>query len=412
MIKTAYEFSDFADEIFKDIFSMEYINDIIYGHPERLSELQPVLKLLDIDLTPHIVLTIVFDNFWAVCENKNNACRYRLKRKLLNHTRGVLRNRMKGVASSLIGTDKVVLLLDCGERSPEAAEQYARHCAVEIMKAVNKQGEFSVSIGISNYCGVPVHLWRAYEQSFRSLENSFQMGNGQILTYSPPLSKTDRELAKFDQEQIIRDFITALSTKNQEACLNTLNDFTAKLALQNADASYTKSLIVIILSELAGYCIRIGLDSTELSEKIIVIVNDIFKADTMNAIKQETLSFLYYLSGKITNKPLGNGILDVARAYIEQYFKDDISLTQVAGLCGYSPAYFSRCFKECFGINFVQFLMRTRLKNARLLLKDSDLSVAEIWGKTGFQSLSYFSTAFKKEVGMTPNQYRDVQKRL
>lgn len=396
----------FTHETFKDVLSMEYINDIIFGHPERLRELQPIFNLMDIDLTPHIVLTIIFDNFWTICENRDNAYRYRLKRALLNHTRKAMACKMNGVATSLIGTDKVVALLDCGERCAGEAESYAEVCANRILEVINKQTDFSVSIGISNYCSQPSLLCRAYEQSFRSLENSFQMGRGQILKFHPSLSKINSELSSSIQKYFKRELIIAVSTQNKEQCINTLNDLSARLALQNAGASYTKSLVIVILSEIAKYCVRLGLDSGEISEKIILIVSDLFKADTMNEIKEEALSFLFCLSEKIKSAPSGNGRLDIAKAYIEQYYINNLTLSDIADLCGYSTSYFSRSFKEAFGINFVQYLMQTRLDHAKRLLKETDLGIAEICEKTGFQSISYFSSTFKREVGLTPNQFR------
>lgn len=105
-----------AAEMFKDILSMEYIHDLIYGHLERLTKLQPMFGLMEIEINPQIILTIVYDDFWTICEHHHNSYRYKMKRNLLNRTREVLRLGMKGIATTLIGTDKVVVVLDCGGR--------------------------------------------------------------------------------------------------------------------------------------------------------------------------------------------------------------------------------------------------------------------------------------------------------
>lgn len=398
-------------DILKDVLSGEYINDLIYGHPERLNELMPMFQELQIDVTPHIVLIIVPDHFWTVCEKKDNTYRYQLKRNILNSTRQVMKKEMKGVAASLIGTDKVVVLLDCENRCDSNAEDYAKSCALKIQAAVQKRTGLSVSIGVSRYCSTANALWQAYEQSFRALESSFQMGDGQILHCVTPMAEAAGELNNSEQAKIKQEMVIAVSTQNKESCVNILNHLTARLALQNASESYTKSLLVITLSDIASYCITLGLNSLEISEEIVRIVNGIFKADTLTEVKKEALAFLYYLQNKTGSADTDMSFFNIAIAYMKQYYMEPLSLQEVAGLCGYSTAYFSRCFKEQSGVNFVQYLMKIRIGNAKKLLKDSELNIAEICEKTGFQSLSYFSTAFKKECGKTPQQYRyEIQK--
>lgn len=395
-----------SSDLFRDILSMEYVHDLIYGHLERLSELRPVFGLLGFELEPDIVLTAVIDNFWTICENRDNSHRYRLKRLLLNQTRAVMSRGMKGVATTLIGTDKVVILLDCGGRTGEAAENYAESCAEQIRAETGQATGFSVSVGVSDYCPNKALMWKAYEQSFRALESSFQAGNGRVLRYKRPETAA-AESGRPEQEQIKRQLIIAVSTQDERACGEALARFMSSLSLLNISESYVKSRCVILLSDIAKYAMRLGLDSEKLSEKIILIVNQIFKAGTMEEMQREMLCFLLELSERLrSGRDVGKDIMDVARAYIQQYFADDLTLQGMADLCGYSTAHFSRCFKERFNIKFVQFLMQVRLENAKHLLGNSDRGIAEISEKSGFRNLSYFSSAFKRETGMTPNQYR------
>lgn len=394
-----------AAEMFKDILSMEYIHDLIYGHLERLSQLQPMFHLMEIDLNPQIILTIIYDDFWTICEHRHNSYRYRLKRILLNKTREVLRQEMRGIATTLIGTDKVVVVLDCGGRKETAAEDYAEECAGKIRDYLIRETGYSVSVGVSDFCARADFLWRAYEQSFRALEHSFQKGKGQILHYRQSVPVYGDEGAP-ESEQISHDLIIAVSLKNEEYGKGVLERFMNLTISRNMGATYVKSLAVTVLSELSQYCMRIGIDSAELSGKLIQIVNQIFKATTVKDIKEEMQSFLEFTRKKVRELSDGGGVLDIAKAYIEQYYMLDLDLEKVASLCGYSSSYFSRSFRKYFGINFVQYLQQVRLDNAKQLLKTSSLTVAEISERTGFQSLSYFSTIFKRETGMAPNQYR------
>jgi AraC-like DNA-binding protein len=66
----------------------------------------------------------------------------------------------------------------------------------------------------------------------------------------------------------------------------------------------------------------------------------------------------------------------------------------------------SEKFKHVTGINFVDYVARTRFDKARELLADGDLRVSEIAFEVGFQSLSQFNRVFKKLSGKSPTEFR------
>jgi AraC-like DNA-binding protein/ligand-binding sensor protein len=95
-----------------------------------------------------------------------------------------------------------------------------------------------------------------------------------------------------------------------------------------------------------------------------------------------------------------------ARGYIRDHFGDELSLAAVAKIVNMSASYFSEKFKEATGINFVEYVARTRVEKARNLLQNPNLRISEIAFDVGFQSLSQFNRAFKKVAGQSPRDYR------
>jgi AraC-like DNA-binding protein len=83
-----------------------------------------------------------------------------------------------------------------------------------------------------------------------------------------------------------------------------------------------------------------------------------------------------------------------------------MSLGAVAQIVNMSATYFSEKFKEMTGINFVEYVARTRVEKARNLLLNPNRRVSEVAFEVGFQSLSQFNRAFKKMVGESPRDYR------
>ena len=96
-----------------------------------------------------------------------------------------------------------------------------------------------------------------------------------------------------------------------------------------------------------------------------------------------------------------------AKEYINQHFENSaLSLESTAESLQVSPVYLSRIIKQELGVSFVQLVTGKRMKKAVHLLQTTDQTILSIAEAVGYESQHYFSTAFKKAVGMSPNQYR------
>lgn len=96
-----------------------------------------------------------------------------------------------------------------------------------------------------------------------------------------------------------------------------------------------------------------------------------------------------------------------AREYINKHYASgDISLSSTASYVGISPNHLSMVFSRETGENFVEYLTRIRLEKAKQLLQNTAMKSAEIAFEVGFSDPHYFSHIFKKNVGLSPREYR------
>lgn len=101
----------------------------------------------------------------------------------------------------------------------------------------------------------------------------------------------------------------------------------------------------------------------------------------------------------------GRGRTLPAIAYVAAQFDSKITLDQAAALCRLSTYQFCRVFKQEQGESFGQYLLHYRLQRACERLMGGDVLAKEVAYSVGFNDLSYFTWAFKRQVGVCPSQY-------
>ncbi len=96
-----------------------------------------------------------------------------------------------------------------------------------------------------------------------------------------------------------------------------------------------------------------------------------------------------------------------AKKFIDENFADpDICLRSVAQEVNFSPNHFSTVFSQDCGMTFIEYLTQVRVSQAKKLLKSTDKKSADIAYEVGFNDPHYFSFIFKKEVSLSPREWR------
>lgn len=85
---------------------------------------------------------------------------------------------------------------------------------------------------------------------------------------------------------------------------------------------------------------------------------------------------------------------------------NDISIQDIADELGISRYHLCRVFKESQGMTLLEYIAEIRMRHAKQLLEETDLSVSEVARQVGFNNVTYFHKRFKQSFGITPNQIR------
>ncbi|MDY0393886.1 helix-turn-helix domain-containing protein [Virgibacillus halophilus] len=92
--------------------------------------------------------------------------------------------------------------------------------------------------------------------------------------------------------------------------------------------------------------------------------------------------------------------------YINQNYRDDITLDKLAEAGHLNKYYLGHIFKQDIGVSPIEYLNQVRIREARKLLETTNYSIADIAAFIGFSSQSFFAQSFKRQTGTTPTRYR------
>lgn len=96
----------------------------------------------------------------------------------------------------------------------------------------------------------------------------------------------------------------------------------------------------------------------------------------------------------------------LVRRYIDNHFKENLTLDQLARLAHVNKYYLSHSFRREFGTSPISYLISRRIEESRFLLRETDHTLSLIAEILGFSSLSYFSQCFRRVEGISPTEYR------
>lgn len=203
-------------------------------------------------------------------------------------------------------------------------------------------------------------------------------------------------------------FMASIQARDNESSQRQLRIIRSLIAQETqGHFSHYKLRMLQILTNANRAAFSAGASTDLLTEHSRRIVIEIDRAQTKRRLAD--------LTGKAVEKTISlikernaykDRVIQEAITYIENHYNKPITREDLATRLRCSVAHFSRLFSKTTGYSYREFLLLFRLEKAKEMLERSHLKVAEIAYGAGFQDPSYFSKAFRKQVGVSPRQYR------
>ncbi|MFC4810708.1 helix-turn-helix transcriptional regulator [Paenibacillus sp. GCM10023250] len=97
---------------------------------------------------------------------------------------------------------------------------------------------------------------------------------------------------------------------------------------------------------------------------------------------------------------------DQAAAYLRKHYREPLTAQELGERLNFHPVYIARCMHRYYGCPPMEYLLRCRIEQAKLLLLHTDRPVARIAEEVGFNQAAYFTSCFTRAEGLSPRKFR------
>ncbi len=277
----------------------------------------------------------------------------------------------------------------------------------KLISTIKTLYELDVTIAIGDQCkNIFNDVKTSFEQAALALSYKFYYGIGKVIFYSNICHNIGHQLIDISkQEKALRESIRQM--KSDEA-LSNINGIFQKIKENRypLPQQFIENMIHLTLNLVL--MVQDLVDEENYNELVIDIQKQLNSCEEYDELRSKVTDLLLRIINMLedTKENKHEAVMQRCMQYIKQHFMEDISLETAADAIYFSPSYFSTCFKKYSGITFSQYLAQLRMQKALELLESSEYKVYEIALKTGYKDDKYFYRVFKKEHGITPDEYR------
>lgn len=170
-----------------------------------------------------------------------------------------------------------------------------------------------------------------------------------------------------------------------------------------------RNIFIVSMSLCSRAAIRGGMDYMRALNASNEYMNHIERLFSYPDIENELFNMMFYYADEVAKVhaiPLNSPLIRRVSNYVQIHLNEKITAGEIAESLDISPSYLCHHFHDQTGQKLTDYIISTKIREARRLLQYSEFTLKEISSQLGFSSQQYFQNVFKKETGMTPNEFR------
>lgn len=324
---------------------------------------------------------------------------------LLNITEEIADKHRLGLV--FMHNDQVVVLAARESMVREAALQETMKVLEEVRQNVEKYLKFTLTVGIGTVMKDVTKISYSYEDAVLALDYRLILGNNRMI-YIDDVEKRSVEKIRFDdvkEHALTRCIKVGTSQEIRETMDELFHGIEGGVSVKDYQI-YLLEILTCILKAAKDS----NLNVDEVFGDHFIPFTEINKFTSLEEAKHWLAELCASMMNHIATdrQYTYKNLVEMAKDYTKSHYHEgDITINKVCGHLHISAGYFSSIFKKETKMTFVNYLNHIRMEAAKELLRSTDMKALEIAEKVGYADANYFSFSFRKNVGVSPKEYRN-----
>jgi len=278
-----------------------------------------------------------------------------------------------------------------------------------LQKALVGHPELKANGSFGNTVSNILNVNNSYETGVLMLQQLFFLGYGKINHY---LKKNENSNEKLNlSDEIFNNLSEALKRYDRETSYNIINNVKSIVSKKTGVlVSHVKAVYFRIVETIINIAWLAKEEEPMLNdaEKVSFIMEKLNTLDTLDEcdayVKGLLNEYFSNVQDFINNSKL---IIDIIEYIKKNYTNPNLCLNDIADSVYITPNYMNSVFKKKFGTTVGQYITAVRINSAKELIMDRSIKLSEVAEMVGYNDAGYFTKVFRKNVGVSPKDYRE-----
>lgn len=313
-----------------------------------------------------------------------------------------LKNRTRFFSTAFLDQVIVIFMLDEREEIDQVLYHLDQICKMgfHVLKS-------SVTAAVGQICANTDALHTSYEEAVNAMEYRSILGSGQVLYINDIEPCSEENILVTEHE--FQNLVHAVKLGNRDETNVAIAQIMDSIRKEPISPGQYQLLFMELLSELMKIGRAYKLHPNQIFGDHAGSWQELYRMVTVDELEgwlQEVGTNLRHVL-RHERRDSAARLTEQAKAYIEEHYKEsDLSADSLCRCLNVSAAYFSTIFKREVGMSFVAYLTKIRLEHALELLRTTEDKTYIIASRVGYMEPNYFSYVFKKQYGISPSKYR------
>lgn len=297
------------------------------------------------------------------------------------------------------------ILINYGQREHDEIDLHIHATFYKIQDEAKKIFKCSVTIGISSPANKISFVYYQFSEAMEAIKNRMIEGNDGINYWEKREEYSKKYIYPVNSERRILNYL-------DQGELNSIINELGVIGNKIRSASYISyDNIIFIYHQLVGICIKHLRENNVSMAQIFMgrgnIYSTLASIDTLEELQEYLVDFFSDIMQYLIHAPeevgnYGKRILN----YLDEHYREDIIFQEMAEDIGISYSYMRKIVNEMTGQSLIDHLNLRRIMQAKQMLVESELTIAQIANEVGYNNVQSLNRYFRKFEGMPPSAYR------